>query len=171
MDSAFRGKNEHLIGKEIYLQAFHEILRVRHVLLPVQDGPEPFHFLVKDVRLSAFLVSPMGRDAVFGDFVHFFRPDLDLDGISSIPYDRGMQRLVSVQFWHCYVIREASGYRAPCRVHKAQDSVTIFYGINYDPDREKVVQVLELKVLADHLPVNAVKMFGSAEDLRLYVHL
>ena len=52
----------------------------------------------------------------------------------------------------------------------SQDGVTVAFGVSDDPHGEQVVNLLKRQLLALHLLVNAVVMFGPSREPAFYVH-
>ena len=104
----------------------------------------------------------MGGDSVLGEEVHLLRPYLHLERVSVRADDGGVQRLVHVALRVRYVVVEEPRYRLPYRVDKAEHLIALADGLYYDAQREKVIELLQRKVLAAHLFVDAVEMLRAS---------
>ena len=104
----------------------------------------------------------MRGDSVLGEEVHLLRPYLHLERVPVRADDGGMQRLVHVALRVRYVVVEESRYRLPYRVDEAEHLIALADGLYYDAQREKVVELLQRKVLAAHLFVDAVEVLRAS---------
>ena len=112
----------------------------------------------------AFLVAPVGGDAVLGDAVHLGGADLDLDLVALGALDHGVQRLVTVALGLGDVVLEPLGTVPPALVEVAERGPT-GPGVGHDdPEGQQVVDLLELELLGLHLAVHAVQVLAAAGD-------
>ena len=81
---AARREGVDLLRVQVHLQGGHELARVAHLALPLDQLPQPGDALVVVGRTAlALLVLPVRRDALFGDAVHLLGPDLHFEGCRS----------------------------------------------------------------------------------------
>src|SRR5207302_9097776 len=76
----------HLVREQIDPHGVHELARVLHVLLRLDELAQPQERLVELVLARLLLlVEPVRRDALLGDPVHLAGADLDLDRVALGP--------------------------------------------------------------------------------------
>jgi len=73
----------------------------------------------------AFLIFPMGGNALLGNAVHFLGPDLDLEGLAAITDNRRMQRLVQIVPRDRYPVLKTLGNRGPDVVDNAHRQIAV----------------------------------------------
>ena len=163
---AFRREHEDLVLEDVDLQRFDELLRVGHVVLPLEKLTHPCELgLVVRVGLAALLVPPMRGDAVLRERVHLARTDLDLERLRARTHDRGVERLIEVRLRHGDVVVELTRHRRPQRVHDAERGVARGEVIHDDADRKQVVDLVEADALAPHLLLNGPEMLRPSRQL------
>jgi hypothetical protein len=70
-----------LLRVQVDLQVLDELLRVAHLLLPLEQLPQPRKYCSSRCRADApFLVLPVRGDPLLGDAVHLLGADLHLEG-------------------------------------------------------------------------------------------
>ena len=95
---ALRREDVDLLRVELDLQVLQELLRIAHLLLPLEQLAQPQEVLLVAVGADApFLVLPVRGDPFLGDAVHLRGADLDLEREAALADDRGVQRLVAVR--------------------------------------------------------------------------
>ena len=168
-DLALWREDENVARKHVRLEVVHELRAGRRfvAVAPLRRGFErlayPRESLVEVVDLlPALLVVPVGGDSVLGEEVHLLRPYLHLERVSVRTDDGGVQRLVHVALRIRYVVVEKPRYRLPYRVDEAEHLIALADGLDYDAQRKKVVELLQRKVLAAHLFVDAVEMLRAS---------
>ncbi len=161
---ALRREHEHLVLEQVDLQGVHELLRVRQLLLPIQQASEPAQLAVV-VRRSVLLVEPVRGDPELRHVVHLARADLDLQGTALGSDHRRVQRLVHVELRHRDEVLEAAGERLPERMDDADGAVAVLHRVHDHPHRGEVVDLVELAPLSRHLRVDRVEVLGAAGDL------
>src|SRR5690606_10350931 len=102
----------------------------------------------RPIRARALLVAPMRGDAELGVPVHLVRADLNLDGQLLGADDRRMQRAVAVALRRRDVVVELPGDVRPEAVDDAERGVAVRDGVDQDPDRTKIVKLIEREALA-----------------------
>ena len=76
---------DHLL-EDVGLERLDELLGVGDLVTPLHELPQPGDLRFDaGVGAAAFLVAPVGGDAVLGDVVHLPGADLDLDRVTSGP--------------------------------------------------------------------------------------
>src|SRR3989304_9774582 len=73
-------EDKDFIFKEVDLKALHKLAGIFGLSLPLDDLAQPGKLPITLMRLAAFLVTPVGGDAVLGGAGHFRRADLHLKG-------------------------------------------------------------------------------------------
>ena len=104
-------KDEHLFWIELSLYRLNELVRILEILLSFNELFDPLE--IKCWSPLALLVSPMSRDTLFGDAVHLWGSNLNLDALTLRPNDRRMQRLIHIWLRHRDEIFEPSRHRLP----------------------------------------------------------
>ena len=141
---------------------------MRHVALPFEELAEPGETLLElDVLLCAFLVAPMGGDAVLGEAVHLMGADLDLERARFDAHDCRVERLVDTLARTGDVVVELARDRAPEAMNGAEHGVTISHAVHEDTEGEEVVDFVERLALCGirlHLLVDAVDVLGATLD-------
>src|SRR5579872_1387579 len=137
-------EDEDLAVEEIELEAFHELAAVAHVLLPFEQGAQPRELAIEVVACPAFLVPPVGRDAVLARAMHLNGAYLDLDRVAARADHGRVQGLVSVRLGHGDVIFEAPGQRRPQTMDDADRSVAVLDRFDDDADGAQVIDLGEI---------------------------
>ena len=160
---------------QVAFQQAHKLLVVGHVLLPLQNFPEPvqlflflFLFRLRCFSVRSFLVFPVRGDTEFRDPVHLKGPDLNFKRFSLRADQRRVKGLVHIRLGHGDIVLETPRYRRIHFVDNAQRRVAVLYRLHNDPDRKQIVDLIQRLILVHHLFVDAEKVFGSPTDLRLY---
>ena len=114
LDLALRREDVDLFRIELDPQVLHELLRIAHFLLQLEQLPQPVEVLLVALGAdAAFLVFPVRRDAFFGDAVHFLGADLHFERHAALADDRRVQRLVAVRPRHRDEVLEPARHRRP----------------------------------------------------------
>src|SRR5262249_59627795 len=91
-DFPLRREGQDLFREEIELERIQKLARVRNVLLPFRQAPQPLHRVVfAGIFAPALFVFPMRGDALFGYTVHVLGADLNLEMIALLADYRGVQ--------------------------------------------------------------------------------
>ena len=93
--------------------------------------------------------------------MHFLRADLDFNGAALRANNRGVERLVKVEFWHRYVVFKASWKRRPSCVNRAKCCIAVLHAGNDHTNTDQVVDVVELPSPKYHLLVNRVVLLWT----------
>ena len=112
----------------------------------------------------------MRRDAIFCDTVHFVSTNLHFKRHAVFADDRCMQRLIHIGFRHGDIILKAIWHLFPKRMHHAQHSIAVLYGIDQNADGNQIENLLKRFMLEHHFAVNAVKMLRPAVNLVMDIH-
>ena len=124
--SPFGREDEDLVAEQVFLHRAQELLRVLHVLLPLEQLAQPGEALrVGAGDALAALVAPVRGDARLGDAVHLVGADLHLHALAVRADHGGVQRLVHVGLGQRDVVLEAPGHRLPVGVHDAERLVAL----------------------------------------------
>ena len=152
--SPFGRKHINLFREEGHFQIGHEFARILDLLLRIQQIPELLDLiLIVAGEGPAFLIAPVGGDALLRPFVHRPRPDLDLDPLS-VGTDHGrMEGLVVVGLGHGDIILEPPGNRFPEGMDHAQRLIAVLFlvRIEDDPEGRQVIDLVKIDVLLLHL--------------------
>src|SRR5207245_1677266 len=163
--------DEHLIMEDIGLDRLHELFGSCQIALPLEELAEPGHpLLVAAVPARAFLITPMGGDAVFRNLVHFMGSNLHLEWSGTGANNGRMQRLIHTLLGVRNVIVELPGDRSPEAMDDAERVVAITHRVDEDPQSKQVVDLIERTALlrvALHLLMNAEDVLGAAPDFCL----
>ncbi len=81
---------------QVHFERGHELARIAHLALPLDQLPQPGDALIVIAPrpAPAFLVFPVRRDAFLGDAMHFLRADLHFEVPPAGPHHGRMQRLI-----------------------------------------------------------------------------
>ncbi|MBT9149664.1 MAG: hypothetical protein DDT28_01099 [Dehalococcoidia bacterium] len=135
LNLARRGEYVDLIPEDIGLEGLNET-RPAEVFSPFHELPQPGYLLLEAfVRLSAFLISPVGRHPVFVNAMHVVSSNLYLQQFAFERYHRGVERLIHVCSGVSNVVIELSGQRMPEVMNNAQGVITIGDLVNKDAKR------------------------------------
>ena len=141
---AFGRERVNLFRIQVHLQGRHELARVVHIALPLDQVPEPGDALVVfGGAFLAFFVLPVRRDALFRDAVHLLGADLHLEMLPVRPYHGRVQRLVQIRARDGDEVLDASGNGPPLVVDHAQRRVAVLHRIGDDPQRHQVVHLVD----------------------------
>src|SRR6185436_11270330 len=155
-----------LLGVELDLQVLDELLRIAHFLLVLDQLPHPLEVpLVALIADAAFLVLPVRRDALFGPAVHLDGADLDFERRAAVADDRGVQRLVAVGPRHRDEVLDAAGHRLPGLMNDAERRVAVLDRVGDQPERDEVVDLIELDLLPLEFLVDAPQALDAAVHL------
>ena len=149
---------------EVELQRVQELDGVVRLLVDVGD---PLHPRDLAGRVALFLVAPVRRDPVLGPAVHLLGADLDLDRLAVEADDRRVQRLVEVELRRIDVVLEAALHRRPQGVHRSERRPAVLLRGHDHPDRDEIVDLVELLAPHDHLLVDAPEVLRAPGDLGL----
>ena len=116
------------------------------------------------VAFAAFLVLPVGGNAVLSLLVHFAGADLHLKGDALVPDDGGVQALVAVGLGGGNIVLEAVGQRVVHIMDEAKGAVALGQRIQNYPDRIDIIDLVEGLILHDGLAVDAVNALDPALD-------
>ena len=135
----------HLVGIEIHLQAGEKLVGVGHLLLPVDQLPDPVQPLLVACRYhaSAGFVFPVGGNAFLGDAMHLLGANLHLELVAGRAHHRGVQRLVTVGAGHGDKILDAAGHRAPQGVNEAENGVAGSHILCNDANCQQVIDLVK----------------------------
>ena len=97
----------------------------------------------------ALFIAPVGRNARFGDLVHFLGADLDFDALAVRSDDGGVEGLVHVGFGRADVVFEFVSDGLPEGMHDAQGFIALGNGIQNDAKGDNVVDIIKGQVLAE----------------------
>src|SRR6266508_970613 len=158
-----RREGVHLLGVQLHLEVLDELLWIGHFLLHVEELPHPLEIpLVALIADAAFLVFPVRGDALFRHAVHFNGADLDLERHAVLADHRGVQRLVPVRPRHRDEVLDAARHRRPRLVNDAEHAVAFLHALGDDPQRDEVVYLFELDLLALQLLADAPQPLDAA---------
>ncbi len=133
----------------------------------LQEPAHPLDLpLVLGVARTSFLVGPVSGHAQLGMLMHLARADLHLDALPLRTDDGRVNGAVEISLGRRYVVVELAGDVCPHAVHHPERGITVRNARDDDAHRPYVEDLLERKVLALHLAVDAVHVLGAAVDLR-----
>ena len=116
---------------------------------------------------DALFVLPVRGDAVFGDLVHLFGANLDLERDAVRTDDGGVERLVHVRLGRADIVLETAQNGTVKVVDDAEHVVAVGHGVDDDAEREEVEHLVHRLILRVHLAVDAVGMLHAAVDLEI----
>src|SRR5450759_3896191 len=169
-DIALGREDIDLVLEEVHLDGVEKRLRVPDLVLPLEEAAQPGQLLVEARVLPTLLVGPMRSDAELREAMHLVRADLDLDRLTRMGDDGGVQRLVTCLLYTSDVVLETTGYRLPQRVDNAENAVAVLHRVDLHADRGQVVDLREVLVLPCHLLPDRVDVLRPASDLGLDAH-
>ncbi len=143
-----------------------QLLRGARMLEYLEQIVDP-RVLGPGVVLLAFLIGPVGGEAVLGGGVHLLGSDLDLDPHPLVVDDGGVERFVAVALRRRDEVLEASRHYRPALVDEAQGPVAILDGADDRPEGHHVGQLLEADVPLRHLAPDREGMLLAPLHLRL----
>ena len=163
-------KDKYLIRENIHLQGFQILAGIIYLMLQIHHLPQPGNFLFVIIACShaaaCLLVFPMSSYTIFRDFVHSKGTNLNFQWIAS-GHNCGMEGLIAIGFWHGNIILEPPRNRLPHSVNYTQYSIAVLHIVHQHPYRRQIINFANILVIPLHFAVNAVKMLGSATNLRL----
>ena len=166
---AVGGEHKHLVGEHIHLQGVDEFLRVGALLI-FQQAAHPLVLALGAGALPVLLVLPVGGYAVFGNLMHLFGADLHLEGNAVVAHDGGVKALVAVGLGGADIVLEASQNGLVEVVDHAQHVVAVADGVYHHPERKEVENLIQRFVLAEHFPVDGIRVLHAAVDNVLDAH-
>ena len=123
---ALRREDVDLLRIQLDAQVLHELLRVAHLLLPLEQLPQPLEVLLVALGAEpAFLVFPVRGDALLGDAMHLLGPNLHLERQPALADDRRVQRLIAVRPRHRDEVLESARHRRPHLMNDAEHRVAV----------------------------------------------
>src|SRR5690606_8192488 len=133
----------------------------------IEKLPEPCDLLlVRPIRARSLLVAPVRGHTELGVLVHLVRAYLELDGQLLGADDRRMQGAVAVALRRRDVVVELAGDVRPETMDDAERGIAVRDGVDEDPDRTQIVELLERQALALHLAPDAVEVLRPAGHAR-----
>src|SRR6185312_2174009 len=159
--AALRGEAVDFLGVKIETQGGIEIAGIPHILLPLDELPEPGNALIVLNAAFAFFVLPVRRDAFFGNAVHFLGADLDLEVPPLRPDHGRVQRLIEIGTRNGDEVLDAAGHGPPLVMDYAQRAVAVLHRIRNDAKAEKIVDLIERDLLALQLLIDGVSPFDA----------
>ena len=174
-----RREDEYLRCEQVELDGVEEVhgvgLRVVEDLL---DGGEPVVELALVVLgLSAFLVFPVGGEALLCDLVHSVGADLHLYPLSLVRHHRHVEGLVAVGLRVVHPVAQPVGValvdlvQSHIDLEAVVDLVLAVLRREDDADGEDVVDLLEGDVLVLHLAPDGVGALDTLLDVVGHTHL
>ena len=163
---AARREDEDLVGEHVDLERVDEFLGVG-VLLIFKQTAHPFVVVLACVAGDALFVLPVRGDAVFGDLVHLFGANLDLERDAVRTDDGGVERLVHVRLGRADIVLETAQNGTVKVVDDAEHVVAVGHGVDDDAEREEVEHLVHRLILRVHLAVDAVGVLHAAVDLEI----
>ena len=166
-DLAGGREDEDLVGEEIELHGIQELVGIREFLLPLDQLAKPVELRVVALGADpALLVFPVRRDPHLGIAMHLAGPDLDLHPLAELADHGRMEGAVAVRLRQGDVVLEPVRHRRPHRVNLPEHRITVFdLLIDDDAEPDRVVDLLDLEILALHLRVDGGDVLQAAEDL------
>src|SRR6185437_1988934 len=116
--------------------------------------------------LAALLILPVRGDALFGDAVHLFGPDLHFERLAVRAYDAGVQRLIEIRTRNGDEVFDASRNRAPLVVDDAKGRVAVLDRIRDDAERHQIVDLIDCDLLPAQFLENGVRTLHAAINAR-----
>ena len=104
----------------------------------------------------------------FGSFVHLLGPYLYLKRLTVVSYKGCMQGLVHIGLRHSDIVLKSSRYRFIQLMNHTESRITVYQGVHYNPYSKKIVYLLKVFILINHLLIYGKKVFYSSADLCLY---
>ena len=135
-DFPHRRERVNILGIKIELQRVDEFARVFHFLRPFDQRPQNLQCLIVIAWPAlSLLVFPVRGDAFFGDHVHLFGSNLDLEGLALWADDRRVQGLIEIVSGRRDPILEPTWYGLPTCVNYAQCAITVTDFVRSDHPR------------------------------------
>ena len=119
------------------------------------------------ILLVAFLIGPVGGEAVLGGGVHLAGTDLDLDPHLLVMDHGRVERLVAVALGGRDEVLEAARHDRPALVDEAEGPVAILDAADDGPEGHHVGQLLEADMALGHLAPDRKGMLLAPLDLGL----
>jgi hypothetical protein len=164
-DLALGGEGVDLLGVQVDAQGRHELVGVGHLALPFHQLPDPSEaLLVLGGDGVGGLVLPVRRDAFFGNLVHVFGADLDLELVAALGDERGVQRLVEVGPRHGDEVLESAGHGSPRGVQQAERGIALGFGFGDHADGEQVEDLVDGNGVGDELLLDGVEALDARLD-------
>ena len=110
----------------------------------------------------------MRSDTVFSGPVHLKCPDLDLEGLSVLAYQCGMQGLIHILLRHRDIILEPAGNGLVILMDDTECGIAVHNRFNDYPDRKEIVYLIQSLTLILHLLVDREKVLNTSVDLCIY---
>jgi hypothetical protein len=104
-------------------------------------------------------------DAFLGHPVHLHGPDLHFEGQAVFADHRGVQGLIAVGPRHRDEVLDAPRHRRPGLVDDAERGVAVLDAVGHDAERDEIVDLLELDLLALQLLRDAPQSLDAPVDL------
>ena len=161
-DLALRREDEDLVVEHIDLEGVDIVLGVG-LLLILQQTADPFKFLFV-AGFDAFLILPVGGNAVFGGLVHLLGADLDLEGDALRADDRGVQALVHIGLGRGDIVLEPPRNRLEHLMDVTQNVVAVGDRAHDDAEGIEIVELVDGLVLGLHLAVDGIDVLDAAGD-------
>ena len=166
---AVGGEHEHLVGEHIHLQGVDKLLSIGTFLI-FQQAAYPLVLALGAGTLTVLLILPVGGHAVLGDLVHLRGADLHLKGDALVAHDGGVKALVAVGLGGADIVLEASQNGLVEVMDHAQHVVAVADGVYHHPERKEVENLIQRFVLAEHFPVDGIRVLHAAVDNVLDAH-
>ncbi len=166
---ALRSENEHLIREQVFRNRPQKLDIVLRIRLPIEKLLTQPLKLVFEVLIGrpALFVLPVRCYPELAGPMHLPGADLYLQRLAPGADHLRVKRLIHVRLGLRNVIVEPLPDGHPQVVDHAKGVVAIRNRINYYPDGYKVIDLIEVYFLLEHLLVDAVEMLRAALDLCL----
>ena len=169
---ALRRHHVHRVVQRRLLELLHPRRRIRHLVAPRQQLPQPRDLLVEGAFGAragpGLLVTPVRGHAELGVLVHLLRADLHFQR-APVRADHGrVQAAVQVGLGTRDVVVELLRDRRPQVVHDAEGRIAVLQRIDDHAHRAHVEDLGEGQVLGAHLVVDREDVLGPALDLGMH---
>ena len=169
---ALGGEDEHFVFVEAHFELIHEL----QVVVALEGGADVGEPLVDAALTLDALVSPVGSEPFFGDFVHPLGANLHFYPLFLRAQDGDVQTFVAVALGHAEPVAQTFGIG---HVHVCHDGVglpalhlLLLYGrIDDDANGKEVVDALETTFLFLHLLPNGVDALRPAFHVEMQTGL
>ena len=150
-----------------------ELRRIPRFVLDVQQGLQPLGSQALSGRAFSVLglVQPVRCHAGFGNHMHLVGAHLELDVHARGANQRGVQRLVAVEFGNRDVVFELAGHWLVHLVQNTEGRVAIGHGGHNDPKAVDVRHLGKAQVLEVHLLIDGVQRFLAPSQAHLHADL
>src|SRR5437667_12584939 len=108
------------------------------------------------IQSPASFIFPMSGNALLGNAMHLHGADLNLKRLTLWSNDRGMKRLIHIRSRNSYEVLYSSRNWSPQVMNDSQRAVTVSYSSGNDPNRHKIVHLLNGNLLSFDFLVNAI---------------